>query len=1120
MRIQYQKREIDTLREKVTDSTGFNWDKLGLLIVEGGLPKLRKQSRVPVNRVFSLVKPAESDEHFLPNSPKIKKLFVSPPVVDLHDHPRYMSLEYLRSLFLELADIHEEHELIELKMQITRLEQDLNLKPDMISPSGLYYRRLSVMNYKFKPHFHYDRSLGPPELAYKGNLEHAPITISTPYTVSGITDAGHISVNEQQYNKMLDPSYWAIMHSLITKGPSFVSPLRRFLINFSSDSLYKKRIESIERLVKSIRNHYRAVDLFHKDYFHRKELLITRFNSLSTELRSLHPLRLPFEAHPVNAIIYHAKGYWRSSALAKVNRKYILKPSKVVPLEYKFKIDHSTFLPVNKKKKLTVYHKTKSVTRDISQFNLISFIELADHKLENFLAYSKVPTKGFPYWNRHPRTRKRLRLRDIYEGKRIQIIRDKVFQALKERWLSGPIYVQYPTKSCLSGLALYFMNYSTRHHYRYRGDPQYTVREHYMFRLLITQGVIFEYWDENPNLLMPGQRVQLQLQNLNIAKELPRSICNELNLTVDLRGPEFVGTPIVEEGLSEPEPEIVAPSVLRGRFKFYYKLDCYEYKLRKFIKNVFYFIIDSIRRFFFEAATPFIAIAEFILLIIDKVEDLVDDSQYIQKFIIYYKTWDASSGIEDSSFDLNDYLTYNVHEDHFLELDTEDESPFAEPTPTHDFDDDEFIDFDDADGASHFYFGEFDITFGLINYIEDFKDDLADLFIVNIPYYFLLVVRPIVNFLVMYPVWSIADFLTLVHLYIKNDIIFWYDSFLASNRSVWLKRLVILCRWFVQSLAFVIFVTTALIKIDYNEIQILIVYTFDVPFHEFYYTTYVMFVVLAGLYLFGPKSFKMFIKDELGFSNLLFLATCTGSVQVQDYDISPKPFKFTKDLFIYSRTKGIFEEEERRDEMITGPKYGLYAENLRSRGHVAVPGQVLSPHYSYDELEFMVESQLWNEPAFSPVYPLAFLNSIQQKMYRMHLDNRALYPFETDQDQFGHEFPNELAYAEHLGSPLVQDDISRTDKSLKTPALWFNDRERYYHHRLYNGARLTMSPDIKDYETGAGKYAMHRDEVVHTDLLSEHKNFSTFRRPGESDPQVRRFNRAADPALFSSTNDD
>lgn len=1119
MLTEYQKKVINLLEDKVSDSVGFNWDKLGMLILKGGLPKMRKQSRVAPNFIYSSIKPAESDEHLIPSLPRHKKPYLTLRTVDLYDHPRYMSLEYMRALFLELLDQENEEELIDLKQSITRLEQDLNLSPDMIAPSGIYYKRLSVPNIKFRPHFIFDPY--KPAIAsvlYSTDLEKAPLNIKTPYSVPALVDLGLLTEEKQQYTSLLDPSYWALLHNSFIKGPSFLTPLRRFIFKLCNKDVKKMRAIQLTQMLASFRNHYQNVTLFHKRYFHKRNTILTRFLSLSSELRTCYPVRLPFQCYPINSVIYSVKSYWRSSALALTNRKYILKPSKVVPKNYKFKIDPSLFLPVNRKKKLSLYHKTDSIVHDISQFNLISTIKFSEYRLYTLTAYSKVPTAGHPYWTRHPRTKKRLRLRDLHEGRRIQIIRDKVFQALKERWLPAPIYVEYPTKSCLSGLALYFMNYDTRHHYQYRGDPQYTSREQYMLRLLITQGVIFEYWDDNPNLLKPGQRVQLQLQNLGIDKLVGKRVCNPLELTIKIENPEVL--PDLEDDSEEYNPS----SELRGRFKLYFKIAKARKKLKNFIRESIYLVIDIVRRAIFELSLPLLGL----FVLFESVVDTYRDFYYspsIQKILTLFSTWDALSSLDDGQFELNDYFNKNLAE--FRVLDDTGDAPGDELNPDDvdiDPDDDEFIDFKDANTITSFsdYFSDY------YYYFERLREDLGDLFIMNIPYYTLLILRPIANILLLYPLWTIIDLLTLLHIYLKNELIFWYDSFLSSNRSIWLKRLVILTKWFLKSLAFILFVGGGIFFIDYNELQMLIVYTFDIQFHDMYYTIYVMFLVLLAFYLFGPNSFKAFIKDELGLSNLAFLVTCTGSVTVEGYELQPRLFKFSKDLYNFARFKGLHVEFEQRDEH--APLfYGDYAGEAinASGGHTATSGQPPLTHFTYDELEFLVEAQFWHEPDFNPDYQyegvrFPLLKSVAKTMYEVYLQTDGSLPFDVDKDSDPFKVDDVFnnPYSDYVVDNLVSDEITKTDKTLKTPISWYNNRERSYYHTLYNGrhvAPFRRFRYVTEQQTVIKKpkrYARDYYDAVH------HGNLTLFRRPGMTDPQVYRLAREADPALFSSTRDD
>lgn len=1090
MRTAYQKKTINSIENKLFDNFGFNWKVLGDLVVNGGLPVKRRPT---VREHYNLVIYDNHEDFDVPSfTPrKISRLGLKIPL-DLYHHPRYVSLEYLRGLFNELRTQPKSLKMTKLAKQIIILEKELELKHNEVVLPGKYYRFPSYQPFIMDDFILFDPYKLSQQISHKfyKTKKIAPFVTNTPYPLPVFSNLGLIAKRKQTTNCLFDPNYWSLIYNRTVVGPSFLTSLRiSFSLNFSSRN---------SLMIRSLRRHLRQLRAF-KKYFFKRSYYLAHYRPKF----DFRPYKMSFSNYSFNTVIYSVKGFWRSMGLAKNNRKYILNHSlKQSSRKCRIKIDIRNFVippkqkrgVKSKKNKKIQYLHTGDTSRDIGSLNLINFVTVSIKQLTSLDVYSEVPTGGPPYYTRHFKTKRRLRLKDTYAGRKVQGIRNIVFDAIKSKF--NPIFSVRPTKKCLSGIALYFLNYKTRHHHRIRAsDSPYSSRQKRFHRLLIVQGVIFEYWVDQPNLMLPGQMVQLQLQNFDIDKQFPRLNFKESVPNVVINHKEDL-----DKDQYKVKKEIFPDSTLKGYYKL--KYNCYK----SFAAVVPY--IGKFVRFLKKGLKIFTEVKFFILMLFDGLRYIYDtvvsflisirNTSFVKRLYAISAIWNTSSAIEDSMFDINDHLSASHRYRHpNLSSFSEKFIPSMDELSYVDFDGEHPDDYDLLDGASRYYRSNFELS-GVFEFGEEFWDDIVDFLIVDIPYYLLLFIRPILNLMLVYPIWSIIDLVCLFYVQIKSDVIFLYYEFLNSKVNNNIKRLVILARWLIKFSFLIIYVVCWLTYLDYNELQLLIVYTFDIPFHEFYYTIYVMFVVLTGFYIFGHHSFRSFIRDELGFENLAFLTFCTGSVVVQNYEVSPRPFNFTKKLYDYIRPKHSYNKVvlENWSRRIKTDHRGVSNRDI-------VSGYPLEPHFSSDDLEFLVQAQLWRDNPQLPPW------EDKTKLFTSRFERkRSKGEFEK------YDFWDDLYYVAPLFTDL--DGILTSDKELKTPLTWYNSNEHYYHYHLYNRQGLIRKTDTGQYWSAP---------IIHS-LFSEHESIimpysytrsKTYaKRPGRKDPQTRRLDRSSDPALFGS----
>ena len=1103
----------------------LDWTDLGERLVSGGLLKKKPVSHFDVPELVSFIKKEEHPNFKVPSYAIPESDRVNPKLIDLYHHPYYKSLLRLRRRLRVLLQRKPTDKVklavIELDFRIRELEQYIDiLDKEELIPNQRYRIRSPYVftefvfderNFKvYEEHLLFDTQ----------DKERAPIFNSTPYKPYKLANVYNILKGHATLDRLLDPLVWSLTYNkLFTNGPSFSNSFRNF-IDHSRLTSKKRRFLEVSLLSKAVQRHYQQIVIFRKKQVHKRLLPFHEFRMGSLGIICGYPERVSLKQQAQNLHSTFFVTSWRSSAVAADNRDYILSPSTTVPDEYIAKIDPVNFkVPETRASKrarrLPNYdyaaESNGSATYEIGIYNLMFTIELIGRVYRDNSSYLDFPARYSPYFTRNPRNNRRNRPFDSLIGDEIRDVRRAVFSFMKKRIFKGPIYVTHYSKYSLRSLAHKFLNFETRHHDRIRPiNSPYTSKQRRLHRTLITQGVIFEYWENESQLLMPGQYVQLQLHNLEIESEFIRppplreaqKFIFEKDTPVVEQPEEQVEETQSEELVNsdnsvEPELPLNQPILntepfdstvsyeLRGRFKFYYACAYLWTRIRPFLQPLIYkqfirrrfFLLKKIYTIAFKM--PFTTFKRWW----QSKASVLLHSPTFSRLQILLSIWNSSFAYEDSMYDINDFVNAkdpsmwpDTHTDYIPDLDP---------------DDDYFEDANDARSVSWVFIHD-DALSGLTDQVEDVLDEFLDFFLVTVPHYLWLIFGSVINAVMRYPIWALIESLTLLYAQIKLDLLLWYDNFLSvKTGSKMLRRLVILTRWFVKTFLLIVYVISWLVYLDYNDLQILIVYTFDVPFHEFYYTVYVLLVVVSGFYLFGHNHFKEFIRDELGWENLMFLTTCSGSILVQDYEISPRPFKITENLYSHSI---VTQRDKWAYWHVWGAPRKNFFEGLRGEPYVlANTGDQPLSAYGFNNLEHLVENQLWMD---SPRHR-------NKSAWRQRLKDSKRIKSQFGRRTAGRDYDRDRLYAYYIIAPDGNLN-KRYFKKTKTPLSWYNRHNIPINN--INGNQDQRMPVLLD-DTSKKLKGLKRP-------------YHTFGRPGSNDAQSSRYQSSADPALFSSYTDD
>jgi len=489
------------------------------------LPLFLKKEEHPFFKVFSYAQPiGYSFKH-------------DRRALDLYHHPYYKTLLGLRAKLRRLLKSGKSSDkikraIIELDFRIRDLEQDISVKGDEeLIPD----QRARVRSPYVFTEFLFDEKgfkVYDEKILFDTNKEKPPIFNSTPYSVTNLTNVHNVLAGKAMIDRMLDPLVWGLTYNkLFSNGPSFTNSFRKF-IDQSLLTSKKRRFLEVRSLFKAVQRHYQQIVIFRKKQLHKRMLPFHEFRMGSLAFKCGYPEQVPIKQQAQNLYSTFFVTCWRSSAVARSNRQYILSPTRVIPHEYIAKIDPPNFkVPetrASKRARRLPNHDYESETDgtaayEFGIYNLMFTIELTGKLFRNLSSYWDFPNRYSPYFTKNPRNNRRNRPLDTMLGDEIRDVRRAVFSFLKKRIFKGPIYVTHYSKHSLKSLALKFLNFETRHHDRIRpSNSPYTSKQRRLHRTLINQGVLFEYWEEESQLLMPGQYVQVQLHNLEIDLELTK----------------------------------------------------------------------------------------------------------------------------------------------------------------------------------------------------------------------------------------------------------------------------------------------------------------------------------------------------------------------------------------------------------------------------------------------------------------------------------------------------------------------------------------------------------------------------------------------------------------------
>lgn len=1103
-----------------TENDAFDWTELGDRLVSGGILRKKHSSQFDVSEFVAFIKKEEHPSFKVPFYlvPASDKHSLGEKSIDLYHHPYYKSLLELRTRLRTLLERKFTNKLklaiIELDFRIRELEHEISIKQDeeLIPDQRFRPKSPYIFTELLYDEDHY--KLYDETQLFDTDKEKAPVLNLTPYNSYNIPAMRSVIKGKRTIDRMMDPLVWGLTYNkLFSNGVSFTRSFRNF-IDYSLINSKKRRLLEVSSLFKAVQRHYQQIVIFRKKHLHRRMLPFREFRLGALAFKCGYPEKVPLKQQAPNVHSTFFVTCWRSSAVARSNRQYILSPTTVIPDNYIAKIDPVNFkAPVTRAsrriRRLPNFDYTTetdgTAAFEVGIYNLMFTIEMTGKIYHELSSYWEFPNRLSPYFTRNPRNNRRNRPLDTLLGDEIRDVRRAVFSFLRKRIFKGPIYVTHYSKTSLKSLALKFLNYETRHHDRVKPiNSPYTSKQRRLHRTLINQGVIFEYWEDESQLLMPGQYVQLQLHNMEIEFELTNH--------VPMREPS-VFTPSVEvpvipihepDELLEETEELIEPLEhieelpaetdhfdstisyeLRGRFKFYYRCAYLWTRLKPYFQPLIYKQFFR-RRFLFFRKIHLILIKmprTSLKRMLDEQPITLMESPTLNRFQILLSIWNSSYAYEDSMYDINDFVN---SKDHSMWADN-----FNDYIPDLDPDDDYFEDFNDNRTAAWVLFHN-DSLSGLFDQIDELLDETLDFFLVTVPHYLWLIFGSVINTVMRYPIWALIDSLTVLYAQIKLDLLLWYDNFLTvKDGSKLLRRLVILTRWLVKTFLLIVYIISWLVYLDYNDLQILIVYTFDIPFHEFYYTVYVLLVVVSGFYLFGHNNFKEFIRDELGWENLLFLTTCSGSILVQDYEISPRPFKISEDLYSH----GIVTQRNKWGywPVWSEPKKNFYQGLELEPGVLSKTGDQPLSAYGFNNLEHLVENQLWLD---SPRHR-------NKSEWRQRLKDSKRIKSQYGRRRFTRDYDRDRLYAYDIIAPDGNFN-KRYFKKTKTPLSWYN-RHNMPISNIYGNQEQKMAVILDD---------------TSKKLKGLKRPYHTYGRPASNDAQSSRYQSSADPALFSSYTDD
>lgn len=169
-------------------------------------------------------------------------------------------------------------------------------------------------------------------------------------------------------------------------------------------------------------------------------------------------------------------------------------------------------------------------------------------------------------------------------------------------------------------------------------------------------------------------------------------------------------------------------------------------------------------------------------------------------------------------------------------------------------------------------------------YLQNVPDEEIEELFDEASYFTRLFTRPVVDFIVRLPFWSLLELCSLWLEVAKGEYHrLWYKILTFQNRpgqvrGRWWKVPLVLVKLSVRLSLWGLCLGWLLAVLTAEDLKILCTYNFGLPWFEEYYYGYVAGCFLISVYLVGPIAWRDFCFKELGFEGLLYVFVAPASV--------------------------------------------------------------------------------------------------------------------------------------------------------------------------------------------------------------------------------------------------
>lgn len=1089
-----------------TTARQFDWAKVARVVLMGGCTRPRAKSRLDLRESMIdsvLFTHSETWDYELPEyrfRHRETKATDSPYIVDIIYQKEYVIMQELRNHYKIKPSIT-------IFKKIRALERYLALKHNEEPVPGTRFRpmpprRMSRFydnreRFDDKECLHY-RKPGLSEIRVARNRSR--------YLVPFLPDL--LAVTAQGANPVLTFStffYSNYYNRLNSFNYGFVNPFRLELASQVLDSLSYLESRLIDKYL-ILGNLLRQVDKVYYEIYKNKTKHRARLLKLG-RVRFGYPERVQFcDLLETMKPIYFSN-FYRLQNIASSNVSYLT--SKYDEVSSNLKIDVENFLdPSTKEGQL--YKAVKDQYNEFKKLNkppvlskyLILNIGLIKSMypfvflkklVRYYREYSFIPTSKENNTMLPNKTRKKLK--DTVWG----------YEELKVRvelsnYIKGLIFPEPIERDCnrpdLLAVVAKFLNYNSR--VDSYTDNDYEGKDDFLHNFFTTQGVIYEYWNEHTNQGLPGQ--------LSMVMQLNRRACLEVNMLLALVDDKLryklPNSKVYNDDLKAllPDEDLIINKVKlrRGLFSrtlssLFIKIDYYLYWPKVLVLYVFshsskgtlwaFQIITAL----YEAIYGFCLYSYLLAMDIEtELSTFYNNSNLVKRLRFIRLMWDSTTYAEDI---IHDFSVIDSHPDYVVEeglnpLSEEDEDKEenynTDPEAESDveLDDPELIDSTVIVGEAAEYSASLDRFFA--DEFFNFWDEMEEIFFVDLPHLARFVLNPIIDFVLRYPLWSLIELYTLLLLQVRLSFAESYYNFLNIEKPSFLlrmlQRFVIVCKWLLKIQLAAIYIVLGLLTFEEADFQVIVVYSFELMTREFYYVSYIAFLIGSAAYFFGPPSLRDFIRYEVGLENFIFILTLSGVSDIEMYEPTAMPLPpRQRHLDLAMRNTGEPLED-------TVPPMGF---DDSSMGHRRFTGDSLAQHFVREDLEFIVENQLWGDVEQHPYYHYA------QEYLGQHLE---FYSPEIDREEYNFEV-NE--YINNLDPKFTYNHLTSL-KFTKNPETW-NNSGSFVYDPLANSVSMVSaySPEVDR----AIKYVP--DIMEYT--------------PGKNDLQANRFHKRYDPANTGSS---